>query len=135
MVGYKSDEEFERVHQTLLLMLGHCCDAEMNKLMSELDEKIVDSVYKLELSRSKNSMMRDNMYNVDMKRCIKRIQQKTIPGRYTEEIFELIMDFVYREKAIDESKMSNEEFEKFLKSSMPKEYEQMKQKAEELKET
>lgn len=129
-----TDEEFEKVHQTLLLMLGHCCDAEINKLMSELDEKIVDSVYKLELTRPKNSMMRDNMYNVDMKRCMKRIQKKTIPGRYTEEIFELIMDFVYREKGIDESKMSNEEFEEFLKSSMPKEYEQMKHESEEFKE-
>ena len=68
-----TDEEFERVHQTLLLVLGHCCDAEINKLMSELDEKIVDSVYKLELTRPKSSMMRDNMYNVDMKRCMKRI--------------------------------------------------------------
>ena len=40
--------------------------------MSELDEKIVNSVYKLELSRPKKSMMRDNMFNVDMKRCMKR---------------------------------------------------------------
>ena len=129
-----TDEEFERIHKTLLLMLGHCCDAEINELMSELDEKIVDSVYKLELNRPKNSMMRDNMYNVDMKRCMKRIQKKTIPGRYTEEIFEIIMGLVYCEKDIDERKMSNEEFERFLKSSMPKEYEQMKRGSEEFKE-
>ena len=71
-----TDEEFEHVHKVLLLMLGHCCDNEINALMSELDDKIVDSVYKLELSRPKKSMMRDNMYNVDMKRCLKRFEKK-----------------------------------------------------------
>lgn len=129
-----TDEEFEKIHHELLMLLGHCCDDEINKLMSELDEKIVDSVYKLELSRPKKSIMRDNMFNVDMKRCMKRIQKKTIPGLYTVEIFELIMDLVYREKGIDDTKMSDEEFEKFLKSSMPREYEQMKQESEDFKE-
>lgn len=70
------DEEFEHVHRVLLLLLGQCCDNEINALMSELDEKIVDSVYKLELSRPKKSMMRDNMYNVDMKRIMKRFEKK-----------------------------------------------------------
>lgn len=125
-----SNEEFEKIHQRLLLLLGHCCDDEINMLMSELDEKIVDSVYKLELSRPKKSIMRDNMYNVDMKRCMKRIQKKTIPGLYTEEIFELITDLVYREKGIDDTKMSDEEFEEFLKTSMPRKYEQMQQEAD-----
>lgn len=128
-----SDEEFEKIHHMLLLLLGHCCDDEINMLMSELDEKIVDSVYKLELSRPKKSIMRDNMYNVDMKRCMKRIQKKTIPGLYAEEIFELIMDLVYREKGIDDTKMSDEEFVEFLKTSMPREYEQMKQEADNFK--
>lgn len=129
-----TDEEFEKIHRELLLLLGHCCDDEINRLMSELDEKIVDSVYKLELSRPKKSIMRDNMFNVDMKRCMKRIQKKTIPGVYTGEIFDLIMDIVYREKGIDDTKMSDEEFEEFLKSSMPQEYEQMKQESEAFKE-
>lgn len=129
-----TNAEFENVHHTLLLLLGHCCDDEINRLMSELDEKIVDSVYKLELSRPKKSMMRDNMFNVDMKRCMKRIQKKTIPGLFTEEIFDLIMDLVYREKGIDDAKMTEEEFAEFLKSSMPQEYEQMKQESVAFKE-
>lgn len=29
-----TDEEFEHVHKVLLLMLGHCCDNEINALMS-----------------------------------------------------------------------------------------------------
>lgn len=122
-----SDEEFDKVDHRLLLLLGHCCDAEINDLMSELDEKIVDSIYKLELSRPKKSLMRDNLLNVDMDRCMKRIQTKTIPGKYTHEIFKLIMDTVYQVKHIDTDKMSDEEYDEFLKSSMPQEYEQMKQ--------
>ena len=122
-----TNEEFDRVHHRILLLMGHCCDSEINQLMSELDEKIVNSVYKLDLSRPKKSIMRDNMYNVDMDQCMKRFQQKTIPGIYQEPIFQLIMDFVYQEKGIHEDRMSGEEFEEFLKSSMPREYEQMKQ--------
>ncbi len=122
-----TNEEFDRVHHRILLLMGHCCDPEINQLMSELDEKIVNSVYKLDLSRPKKSIMRDNMYNVDMDQCMKRFQQKTIPGIYQEPIFQLIMDFVYQEKGIHEDRMSDEEFEEFLKSSMPREYEQMKQ--------
>lgn len=120
-----TDEEFLKVHKQMLLLLGHCCDAEINALMSELDERIVDSVYKLELSRPKKSMMRDNMYNVDMKHCMKRIERKTIPGKFQIEIFRLIMDTVYQEKGVDEKSMSNEEYEEFLKSSMPKDYPEM----------
>ena len=120
-----TDEEFEHVHKVLLLMLGHCCDNEINALMSELDDKIVDSVYKLELSRPKKSMMRDNMYNVDMKRCLKRFEKKTIPGTNREGIYGLIMAAVYQKKGIDEDSMTNEEFEEFLKSSMPRDCDQM----------
>lgn len=125
-----SNEEFEKLHKRLLLLLGHCCDNEINELMSELDEKIVDSVYKLELTRPKKSIMRDNMFNVDMRRCMRRIKKKTIPGLYMEKIFELIEDLIYQEKKIDDSKMSDEEFEEFLKSSMPREYKQMKAEAD-----
>lgn len=129
-----TDSEFKKLHGKLLLLSGHCCDDEINSLMAELDEKIVDSVYKLELSRPKKSIMRDNMYNVDMKRCMKRIQKKTIPGLYMEEIFTLIMDLIYHEKNIDKEEMSDGEFEEFLKSSMPKEYAQMKKEEEIIKE-
>ena len=95
--------------------------------MSELDEKIVDSVYKLELTRPKKSLMRGNLLNVDMNRCMKRIQTQTILGKYNAEIFKLIMDTVYQIKHIDTSKMSDGEYDDFLKSSMPPDYERMQQ--------
>lgn len=128
-----TDEEFAAVHGALLLMLGHCCDSEINALMSELDEKIVDSVFKLELSRPKKSMMRDNMYNVDMKRCMKRFEKRTIPGTNRESIYALIMAAVYQKKGIDEDSMTNEEYDEFIKSSMPRDYDDMKAELEEFK--
>lgn len=121
-----SDEEFKKVQKRLLMILGHSCDDEINRFMSELDEKIVDSIYKLELSRPKKSIMRNNMYNVNMKRCMKKLERNTIPYLYKKEIFKLFMDFVYAEKGIDTDKMNDKEFEKFLKSSMDREYEQFK---------
>lgn len=117
-----SDEEFQEVCDRLLLILGTSCDGEINAFMSELDEKIVDSVYKLELRRPKKSMMRHNMYNVDMKKCFKRLQKETILGLAQENIFCLIMDTVYAKKGIDESKMRDEEFDAFYKSADPKGY-------------
>ncbi|WP_407387100.1 hypothetical protein, partial [Holdemanella porci] len=36
-----SDEEFKKVQKRLLMILGHSCDDEINRFMSELDEKIV----------------------------------------------------------------------------------------------
>ena len=117
-----SDEEFREVCDRILLILGVSCDGEINSFMSELDEKIVDSVYKLELRRPKKSMMRHNMYNVDMKKCMKRIAKKTIVGVAQENIFSLVMDTVYAKKGIDESQMSDEELDEFYKSSDPRGY-------------
>ena len=74
-----SDEEFKKVQKKLLMILGHSCHVEINIFMSELDEKIVDSIYKLEFSRPKKSIMRNNMYNINMRRCMKKLERHTIP--------------------------------------------------------
>lgn len=121
------DDEFHTVCDKVLLLLGISCDGEINGFMSELDELIVDSVYKLDLKRPKKSMMRDNMYNVDMKKCMKRVMQKTIVGVGQKNIFQLIMDMVYQTKGIDDSKMTNEEYDEFLKSSDPRAYQEMQE--------
>lgn len=43
-----------------------------------------------------------------------------------ENIFRLIMDIVYKEKNIDESKMSDQEYDDFIKSGAPKVYDEIK---------
>lgn len=111
-----TDEEFAEIDNTLLWLLGSSFDMEINILMTELNEKIVDSVYKLELKRPKKSIMRDNMYNVDMKRLIKRFKKRTVLGRSVSNIFSLIVSVVYAKKHIDVSKMKDDELDVFLKS-------------------
>lgn len=88
--------------------------------------RIVDSVYKLDLNRPKKSMMRKNMDNMDMKYCMKRLSTRTVLGKSQENIFRLIMDIVYKEKNIDESKMSDQEYDDFIKSAAPKVYDEIK---------
>ena len=121
-----TDEEMEKVCNQILFILGASFDGEMNQLMSELDERIVDSVYKLDLNRPKKSMMRKNMDNMDMKYCMKRLSTRTVLGKSQGNIFRLIMDIAYKEKNIDESKMSDQEFDDFIKSAAPKVYDEIK---------
>lgn len=94
-VGQEStDEEMETVCNQILFILGASFDGEMNQLMSELDERIVDSVYKLDLNRPKKSMMRKNMDNMDMKYCMKRLSTRTVLGKSQEKYFPI--DYGYR---------------------------------------
>lgn len=128
-----TDEEFDTVCNKILLLLGISCDGEINEFMSELDELIVDSVYKLELKRPRKSMMRRNLYNVDMQKCQKRVMNKTIVGVGQKNIFCLIQDIVYETRGIDESKMSNEEFEEFLRSAAPGDAQEIQEAFQEFK--
>lgn len=130
-----TDEEFGNVCNKVLLLLGISCDGEINGFMSELDELIVDSVYKLELRRPRKSMMRDNMYNVDMEKCQKRLMRETIPGVKRENIFRLVMDMVYETKGINLSGMTNEEYDEFVKAANPDAYKEMQEEFQVFKES
>ncbi len=105
-----TNKEFDKIHHHILFLLGYCCDDEINLFMSQLDEKIVDSVYKLELSRPKRSIMRNNLSNTDMNKMMNKLMKKSILGIYQEQIFDLIMDLVYEIKEIDVDKDFNDEF-------------------------
>lgn len=130
-----TDDEFGNVCNKVLLLLGISCDGEINGFMSELDELIVDSVYKLELRRPRKSMMRDNMYNVDMEKCQKRLMRETIPGVKRENIFRLVMDMVYETKGIHLSGMTNEEYDEFVKAANPDAYKEMQEEFQVFKES
>lgn len=130
-----TNEEFNSIDKKVLILLGASFDGEINQLMSELDEKIIDSVYKLNLDRPKRSIMRDGMYNVDMNKLTKKLMKKTQIGLHQESIFGLIMDLVYQEKGIDMDSMSNEEYEDFLKKTMSEsDFEDLKQEEEKFRE-
>lgn len=75
-----TDEQFANISDKLLFLLGAVCDAEINALVSKLEELIVNSVYKLDLRRPKNSILRNMMVNSDTKKIIKRMENRTILG-------------------------------------------------------
>lgn len=129
-----TDEEFDNVDKRLLLLLGASFDGEINLLMSELDEKIIDSVYKLDLGRPRRSIQRDGLYNVDMAKLQKRLMKKSLIGLHQMDIFSLVMDLVYQEKGIDPDSMSNKEYDEFMKETMSEEdYADFTQGAEQFK--
>lgn len=130
-----TDEEFKNVCNKVLLLLGISCDGEINGFMSELDELIVDSVYKLELRRPRKSMMRDNLYNVDMEKCQKRLMEKTILGVKRKDIFRLVMDTVYEAKGIDLSGMTNGGYDEFVKAADPEAYQEMQEEFQAFRES
>ena len=128
-----TDEEFDTVCDKVRFLLGASCDGEINALMSELDEKIVDSIYRLELKRPRKSMMRSNMYNVDIRKCMRRLYKKTILGVGQRNIDALIKGLVYAKKGLDLSNMSNDEYDEFLKSATPDVYAEANENMSELK--
>ena len=129
-----SDKEFANVDKRLLLLLGASFDGEINMLMSELDEKIIDSVYKLDLGRPRRSIQRDGLYNVDMAKLQKRLMKKCLIGIHQLDIFSLVKDLVYQEKGINPDAMSDEEYDEFMKETMSEEdYNDIIQDAEQFK--
>lgn len=111
--------------------MGTVCDAEINSLLSELDELIVSSIYKLDMKRPSRSVLRNRMANHDTKKLVKRLMKETISGVFQENIFALIMSLVYGQKGIKLDEMSTEEYDDFLKSSDPKAYKELQTGLEE----
>lgn len=128
-----TDKEFSEVSDELRFLMGVVCDAEINILLTELDELIVSSVYKLDLKRPSKSVLRNRMVNLDTKKLNKRFMEETIPGVYQEKIYGLVTEIVYAKKGIDPDKLSNEEYDEFVKSADPKAYEEIKEELDEFK--
>lgn len=128
-----TDEEFSELSDELLFLMGVVCDAEINSLLSELDELIVSSVYKLDLKRPSKSVLRNRMVNLDTKKLNKRLSEEMIPGVHHENIYDLIISMVYAKKGINPDEMSNEEYDEFVKSADPKAYEEIKEEFDEFK--
>ncbi len=128
-----NDEEFSEISDKVLFLLGVVCDLEINSLISKLDELIVTSVYKLDLKRPRKSFVRNMMVNKDAKKLLKRLENNTIPGVFKENIYMLIMHLVYVKKDIHMDKMTNEEYDEFVKSSDPKIHQEIINEFEEFK--
>ncbi len=128
-----SDEEFSKITNRVLFLLGAVCDGEINSLLSKLDELIVGSVYKLDLKRPRRSVVRNRMMNNDTKKLMKRMNNHTILGVFQENIYELIMHLVYTEKGMDIDALSGDEYDEFIKSSDPQMHKEITEEYEQFK--
>lgn len=62
-----SSEEMEQLSEKLLLILGVALDEEFNELLMEFEVLMVNSIYKLDLSRPKNSFLSKYKENKELK--------------------------------------------------------------------
>ena len=120
-------EEFDKICDKVLQILGISFDNEMNELSSELDNLVVDSIYRLDLRRPKYSIQKNNMYNPDMKKIMKRLSMHTELLHKELEIYQMMIDFVYTEKDFDPDDLTDEEYEEFYKENDPEGFEADKQ--------
>ncbi len=126
-----TDDDFSTISEKVLFLMGVVCDAEINSLLSKLDELIVSSVYKLDLKRPSKSVMRNRMANLDTKKLNIRFTEETIPGVYQANICNLIMNMVYTQKGINPDEMSDEEYDEFVRLADPKAFEELQAELEE----
>ncbi|MEX0373721.1 hypothetical protein [Spiribacter roseus] len=82
-------EAYERAAQTLLLMQGIVLDAEFKGLVAELETLMVDSIYHLDLRRSRSSLMRDRFNNQESARLIATLSDDTLLGSVRDRLMAL----------------------------------------------
>lgn len=98
---YISDDDLRVLSDKIILLLGISLDNEIKGLIARLEVLMVDSIYRLDLKRSKNSLMRNGFLNRETKRIIRILNRKTLLGIQRDHIFALITLLVYQIKGLD----------------------------------
>ena len=83
-----TDEQYNDLHKAILWQCGIIFDDDLNMLTNELEELIVSSIYKLDLSRPKKSITRKAMQNAEVVSIQKEIYNETKRGIFMREVFE-----------------------------------------------
>jgi hypothetical protein len=109
-----SDDEFKELASILLLQIGITLDHEVNGLLAHLETLIVESVYKLHLTRPRRSLTRNGMLNMDMIKIAKTLDRKTLWGTNKEKYFALLLSQICAYKDVD---LSESDFENMIKSA------------------
>jgi len=98
---YLSDDEAKTLSDKIILILGISLDNEVKGLIAHLEVLMVDSIYRLDLKRSKNSLMRNGFLNRETKKIVRSLSKKTLLGLQRGHTFALIMALVYQLKGLD----------------------------------
>lgn len=105
-------KEMEQLSDKLLLILGAALDEEFNNLLMELEVLMVNSIYKLDLTRPKNSFLYKFKENKEIKKVEKFLLKESLMGQYLPSIAVLAMDLVASSKGIE---LTEEQSMEYLK--------------------
>ncbi len=105
-----SSKEMKNLSEKLLLILGVALDEEFNELLMELEVLMVNSIYKLDLSRPKNSFLYKYKENREFKKAEEFLVKKSLMGKYLPSIAVLAMDLVASMKGIELSEEQEMEY-------------------------
>jgi hypothetical protein len=109
-------KEMDDVSAKLLLILGVALDEEFNTLLMDLEVLMVNSIYKLDLNRPKNSFFSKVKENKEMKEAEKFLVKESLMGKYLPSLTVMTVDMVAEIKGLDLSEKDTfEYFEKFSK--------------------
>lgn len=89
-----TETEWNKADQLLLLQLGIVLDNEINALLAELEVRLVDSIYRLDLKRPKKALTRNGFLNPDMLLMIRELKRSLL-GRKKEDFLMLAILQVY----------------------------------------
>lgn len=73
-----TEEDWNKADGLLLLQLGIVLDNEINALLAELEVRLVDSIYRLNLKRPKKALARNGFLNTDMLLIIRELTRSLL---------------------------------------------------------
>lgn len=99
--GSITQEEHQKIANELLRIQGIVLDAEFKGLIARLETLMVDSIYHLNLKRSRPSIMRNGFWNRESKKLIRILGRKTLLGEIRPHLITAAITFAFHEKGED----------------------------------
>lgn len=96
-----SEDDFTKLSDNLLLILGSVLDEEFNYLVMDLEVLMVGSIYKLDLSRPKHGLLAKRYASKEVKRVQRFLYQESLLGDYIRIMPILTVQLLRAYKGID----------------------------------
>lgn len=96
-----SEDDFTKLGDQLLFMLGAVLDEEFNYLVIDLEVLMVGSIYKLDLSRPKHGLFAKRHASKEVKRVQKFLYQESLLGEFIRIMPILTVQLLQAYKGID----------------------------------
>jgi len=94
-------EEMEELSNQLLFILGAALDEEFNQLLIDLEVLMVNSIYKLDLSRPKKSFLAQWRENKEGRRVEAFLLKKSLMGQYLPKIVVLSISLLEAKEGVE----------------------------------